>query len=209
MKTLIRQFAVVTALAAIVVLGLALAGCGGGGSSATSDVQDDVAEHVEDDVTTSGDADVEGEAHEEGDADADGGQADVQDVEVVASDQFTYDPVDITVTVGQPVRLTLDNTGGVLLHDFTVVDLSATDVGSEGASHAHEDEPMDAAEMDAMEDEPAADEDADPAVHVAADAGEAGVLEFTPSEAGTYVFYCSVEGHQAAGMEGTITVVSD
>ncbi len=193
MKTMIRRFAVLPALAAIVVVGFALAACGGGESSATSDVQDDVAEHVEDDVATDGDAD--------------GGQADVQEVEVVASDQFSYDPGEITVTAGQPVRLTLDNTAGVLLHDFTVEDLSAKDVLSEGAGHAmdaDEDEAMDDAEMDAIEDEPA-----DPAVHVAAEAGEIVNLEFTPTESGTYVFYCTVEGHRAAGMEGTITVVSE
>jgi plastocyanin len=40
---------------------------------------------------------------------------------------------------------------------------------------------------------------------VYADAGQT-VTETVTVPAGTYVFYCSIPGHRAAGMEGTLTV---
>ncbi len=36
--------------------------------------------------------------------------------------------------------------------------------------------------------------------------GQKGSGSFTPSQAGTYTFYCSVPGHIDAGMTGTLTV---
>ncbi len=43
-------------------------------------------------------------------------------------------------------------------------------------------------------------------LHVSADAGQSNKLVFTPSEAGEYEIYCSVEGHKEAGMVGKIIV---
>ncbi len=36
--------------------------------------------------------------------------------------------------------------------------------------------------------------------------GETDTIEFTPTEAGTFSFYCSVGNHRAQGMEGKLTV---
>jgi plastocyanin len=42
--------------------------------------------------------------------------------------------------------------------------------------------------------------------HVAADRGETETGGFRAGEPGEYTFYCSVEGHLEAGMEGTLIV---
>lgn len=42
--------------------------------------------------------------------------------------------------------------------------------------------------------------------HVAADAGETSEGGFRADEPGRYTYYCTVDGHRAAGMEGTLIV---
>jgi len=42
--------------------------------------------------------------------------------------------------------------------------------------------------------------------HVSVEPGETDAGGFRADDPGTYTFYCSVEGHRAAGMEGTLTV---
>jgi plastocyanin len=42
--------------------------------------------------------------------------------------------------------------------------------------------------------------------HVAAEEGATSVGGFRAEEPGRYTFYCSVEGHREAGMEGTLVV---
>jgi uncharacterized cupredoxin-like copper-binding protein len=43
-------------------------------------------------------------------------------------------------------------------------------------------------------------------VHAAMPAGKRGIVLFSPTRPGTYAFYCSVPGHRAAGMAGTLIV---
>lgn len=111
----------------------------------------------------------------------------VQEVVVQAGD-LTFEPSEIRVKVGQPVRVILRN-GGTLLHDFSSDDAKVAAMKSAGAEHAAHDA-----------------NSSKPNLHVAAEAGKSATLEFTPTQAGTYAFYCSVEGHSEAGMKGTLIV---
>ena len=114
------------------------------------------------------------------------------DLTLIATD-IAYDVTQVEAMVGQPIRLTLDNQG-VLEHDFSIVEIplsgevTATEAEGENGGHdmAHVDE--------------------EPAVHVAAPAGGSGIVEFTPSAPGEYIFYCTVAGHKEAGMEGILIV---
>jgi uncharacterized cupredoxin-like copper-binding protein len=105
---------------------------------------------------------------------------------------FSYNPSSITVAVGQPITITVKNTGNVE-HDFVVEKINATtemiqDSGS-GAHHAH-------------------GEEKNYDLHVSAGVGQTSVFELTVAEPGTYKVFCSVEGHEAAGMIGELIALS-
>jgi nitrite reductase (NO-forming) len=72
------------------------------------------------------------------------------------------------VKAGQPVQLTLSNTGQ-MQHDWSL---------DQGAAQP---------------------------VEIVANAGQTATGTFTIPRPGTYTFVCSVPGHAAAGMKGTIT----
>jgi uncharacterized cupredoxin-like copper-binding protein len=104
---------------------------------------------------------------------------------------FAYSPSSIAVPAGQPVTLTVKNVGNIE-HDFVVEKIDATtnivqDSGSE-AHHAH-------------------GEEQNYDLHVSAGVGETSVFQLTVSDPGTYKIFCSVEGHEAAGMVGELTVL--
>ena len=123
-----------------------------------------------------------------------GGAAGPLEVRLVADEgggALTFEPKEIRARVGQTVRLVLDNKG-LALHDFNVVDMPVRVVMATGAEHGGH--------------ETGAEGDSGMALHVASDPGQRGELEFVPLEPGTYVFFCSVPGHQEAGMEGQIIV---
>jgi uncharacterized cupredoxin-like copper-binding protein len=108
----------------------------------------------------------------------------------VTAKEFGFAPAQLTVTAGQPVELSFQNTGAVE-HDWSVreIDLTGnpTATGETGGGH-----------MSDMHDAPK--------LHVAAGPAGQGKLTFTPSKAGTYEFFCTVAGHKQAGMVGTLTV---
>lgn len=97
---------------------------------------------------------------------------------------MAFSTKEITVKKGAPVKVVLNNEDS-LLHDFSVDKLPAKLKESKGDDHAHS---------------------SGSAVHVAADAGKTGSVEFTPTEAGTYTFYCTVPGHKDSGMVGKLIV---
>jgi len=105
---------------------------------------------------------------------------------------FAYSLPSMTVPAGQPVTLTLKNIGQVE-HDFVVEKADVTtkviqDSGS-NAHHAH-----------------GTEQNYD--LHISAGPGEKSVLQVSVSEPGTYKYFCSVEGHEEAGMVGELTVLA-
>jgi uncharacterized cupredoxin-like copper-binding protein len=112
------------------------------------------------------------------------------DITVEMAD-FAYDPSAITVPAGEPVTLTLKNIGNIE-HDFVVEKIDVTtqvieDSGSD-AHHAH-------------------GEEQNYDLHVSANAGDTSVIQLTIAEPGTYKVFCSVEGHEEAGMIGELVVL--
>ena len=117
----------------------------------------------------------------------------VHEITLQTDNSLRFSPAEMTVVVGQPVRLTLQN-GGALEHDFNVDNLGLADEPTvSGAHHHHLAAPT--------------PETGNFNVHVAATAEEVGVLEFVPTEVGEYEFYCSTAGHKEAGMVGKLIVV--
>ena len=89
--------------------------------------------------------------------------------------------------------------------DARVIEVSATSfefTPSDISVEAGEDVAIELTSEDTLHDFTIDDLDA----HVAADAGEAETGGFRADEPGEYTYYCSVDGHREAGMEGTLVV---
>jgi uncharacterized cupredoxin-like copper-binding protein len=103
---------------------------------------------------------------------------------------FVFAPDVLQVGVGEVVEIAIQNTE-TTVHDFTIDKVDA-DVhvsylaGTEQHEHAEAALPAD--------------------VHFALTEPGSGVVHLKIHEPGEYVFYCSVPGHQPAGMEGTLIV---
>jgi uncharacterized cupredoxin-like copper-binding protein len=109
---------------------------------------------------------------------------------VVEADDFSFSPAVIEAEVGRPLRLTLHNVGQ-LEHDWSISHIHVSDVREHSAHSVSHGDDM---------------HGQDPDLHVAAMAGERGMVEFTPTEPGEYKIVCNVPGHEEAGMVGTLTV---
>lgn len=113
------------------------------------------------------------------------------EVTLVATD-IAYDQERIAVTAGQPVVLTLHNEG-VLEHDFSIMHIQAEMAAADPMEE-------DGHDMGHMEEQPE--------LHTSAMPGMSNTFTFTPTEAGEYTYFCSVPGHQEAGMTGTLVVAA-
>ena len=182
----------------VVALALAFAACGGNGSSPSATDADADDAHVEADEH---DAD-EHEADEENGATEHEAEAEPNAyLEIAPKDalylvemtSFAFAPDVLEVNAGAVLEIAIQNVEPVL-HDFTIdkigADVHISYLGGTG-EHAHEE----------------AQRDAD--VHFALTEPGSGVVHLRVFEPGEYVFYCSVPGHQEAGMEGTLTVLAD
>jgi len=102
-------------------------------------------------------------------------------LEFTASDSFRFDPDTAVVSSGQQVSVTLENSGN-LDHSWTLVPAD-TDTLTVKASDA-----IGGGDTGLVA------------------GGESGTVTFTAPEQGNYKFLCTVPGHAAAGMVGTLTV---
>ena len=182
----------------VVALALAFVACGGNGSSPSATDADADDAHVEADEHDA----AEPEATEEHEADEHEAEAEPNAyLEVAPKDalyliemtSFAFAPDVLEVNAGEVLEIAIQNVEPVL-HDFTIdkigADVHISYLGGTG-EHAHEE----------------AQRDAD--VHFALTEPGSGVVHLRVFEPGDYVFYCSVPGHQEAGMEGTLTVLAD
>ena len=114
-------------------------------------------------------------------APADSAESD-RTVEVEAMDTLRFDPQDIEVAVGETVTFSVTNAGD-LEHEFVIGD--------------HE---------DSMGDDMSGDEMMHGGGALLLDGGSSGEVTWTFTEAGELGFACYIDGHNASGMEGTITI---
>ena len=148
------------------------------------------------------DADSNGTHDLDGDSDADHADSDDPDalayLEVAPKDslflvdmsQLAFTPSVIEVKAGEVIEIAIQNSEATL-HDFTIdkvdADVHISYLGGTG-QHAHEEQAK------------ASD------VHFALTEAGSGIVHLKIHEPGEYVFYCSVPGHQAGGMEGKLIV---
>lgn len=108
----------------------------------------------------------------------------------VDMNEFLYAPAEITIPAGVPVILTITNSGAQE-HDFVVEKIKVENVSAEGdtaGEHGHSAE----ANYD---------------LHIVTAAGGTSTLSFTATEPGIYKIFCSIQGHEVAGMVGKLIVV--
>ncbi|MBX6340979.1 MAG: cadmium-translocating P-type ATPase [Thermomicrobiaceae bacterium] len=110
-------------------------------------------------------------------------------IDVVASDQFAFDPAALTVRAGETVAFRISNPGR-LPHEFTLGD---------AAFQAEHEAEMEREGMASMTGEEAAYE-------VSLAPGETKVVAYRFERPGTLLYGCHQPGHYEAGMKGTITV---
>ncbi len=117
----------------------------------------------------------------------------VQQVVIAGSDQLKYNPSILKLKTGQPVKIVFDNSEAKILHDFSIEEIHASDVHTEGGAAHNMTNRVDDGHAHTHDGEPSM---AGFALHVAADAGSTASIEFTPEAPGEYTFYCTVEGHR-------------
>lgn len=98
--------------------------------------------------------------------------------------EFAFRPATIHLTAGRPVRLVLVN-GGELAHQFDTGYLRTLPVTLVSDTLRVEAPGLDVIRLDP---------------------GGTARLEFLPRKKGRFVFFCAIEGHREAGMQGVLEV---
>jgi uncharacterized cupredoxin-like copper-binding protein len=105
----------------------------------------------------------------------------------IQAQNMGFNKQEIRLKVGVPVELVLVNKD-TMIHDLSVDEIPVY-MGLEAAEDDHD-------HGDRKE----------PDLHVSAQPGQKGTVIFAPIEEGTYTYYCTVPGHEMAGMTGTLIV---
>jgi uncharacterized cupredoxin-like copper-binding protein len=119
----------------------------------------------------------------------------VQQVTVQAS-EFKFDPAQITIKVGQPVRLTLKNVGTVD-HELEVEGLNPKDLTLDQSQ---------AGKIPDNEKNEATDDTQKGIVHLYTAPNGTSIVQFTPQQTGIFEFSCGIAGHKDSGMVGKLIV---
>ena len=64
------------------------------------------------------------------------GSGPAQEITVKGTDQFRFEPAQLTAKAGQPVRVTLDDSAAVLIHDFVIDSVGGQKVQIKAQPHA-------------------------------------------------------------------------
>ena len=177
-------------------LALLLVGCSGdGATTALADSAVAAADHEADghDDEAATDADHEAEGHEDVVVTSTLADEAVDLVIDLTLTNFAYEPRLIVANVGDLIRLHVENDtyGANVPHDFTIekIDAEMQIVALTGSGeHAHSEE-MEMADL-----------------HFALTEAGVGEVYVRVHEPGDYIFFCTVPGHRALGMEGVLRV---
>lgn len=133
----------------------------------------------------------------------------VREVRLTARD-FVINPSTVELTVGERVRLVYVNEGEVdhdiELEDFIAEDVSLIQGPEEAEEAAGEPQATEGTHMEEDEMAEMMEKAAEGLVHPHAPPGGTVIMEFTPTESGTYTITCPMEGHADKGMTGTLVV---
>jgi len=102
----------------------------------------------------------------------------------VRAGEWYFEPSSLRVQEAREITIVLKNEGGIL-HNLKLEDLDGELIESRSSGPQ---------EADAGE------------LFVGADSRKEGTLVFRPLEQGSFTYYCTLEGHRAFGMEGTLIV---
>jgi len=178
-------------VALVAAIGLTVAACGTDDGPDAGDTSGSEAAAAA--ITAADDADHTDDEAEHDEEFNFGEPADAADadrvIEILAKDDFTFDPDVLQITAGETVTFRIENVGK-LPHDFTLGDADLQE------EHAEEMASMVPTDME-VHDEPNA---------VVIDAGETKELTWQFTDSVEIIFGCQIPGHYAAGMRGDITV---
>ena len=137
-------------------------------------------------------------------------------VEITIEGQdILYSPDTLEAVAGRPVILTFKN-AGALEHDINFDDLPIAEgqvvlTGTDSQSQAGEEMAKEGSEHEEGSDHEEGHEHDiphDATLHVHTLSDQQLTVTFTPTESGTYEFYCTISGHREAGMVGTLVVAA-